>query len=146
MARRQFQVVDVVGVLQHWQAGRQKAVVAASLGVDVKKLRKYVAAAEAGGIAAGDGQATDRDGWAVRVTSWFPELVNAKARSRTWPALETSRDPQTHAKKIKYSGASRLSGRVPGRLALRRRGAPARAGLPGAGVARGRRAAARGRG
>ena len=50
MARRTFQVIDVVEVLQHWHAGRPKAVVAASLGVDVKTVRKYVPAAEAAGI------------------------------------------------------------------------------------------------
>ena len=38
MARRQFQVIDVVEVLQHWHAGRPKTVVAASLGVDVKTV------------------------------------------------------------------------------------------------------------
>jgi len=72
MARRQFQVIDVVEVLQHWHAGRPKAVVAVSLGVDVKTVRKYVAAAEAAGIVAGDGQGADRAGWAVRVAGWFP--------------------------------------------------------------------------
>ncbi len=92
MARRQFQVIDVVEVLQHWHAGRPKAVVAVSLGVDVKTVRKYVAAAEAAGIVAGDGQGTDRAGWAVRVAGWFPELVDAQARSRTWPVLEARRD------------------------------------------------------
>ncbi len=92
MARRQFQVIDVVEVLQHWHAGRPKTVVAASLGVDVKTVRKYVSAAEAAGIVAGDGQGTDRAGWAVRVAGWFPELVDAQARSRTWPVLEARRD------------------------------------------------------
>jgi len=92
MARRQFQVIDVVEVLQHWHAGRPKTVVAASLGVDVKTVRKYVAAAEAAGIVAGDGQGADRAGWAVRVAGWFPELVDAQARSRTWPVLEARRD------------------------------------------------------
>jgi len=92
MARRQFQVIDVVEVLQHWHAGRPKTVVAASLRVDVKTVRKYVAAAEAAGIVAGDGQGADRAGWAVRVAGWFPELVDAQARSRTWPVLEARRD------------------------------------------------------
>jgi len=92
MARRQFQVIDVVEVLQHWHAGRPKTVVAASLGVDVKTVRKYVAAAEAAGIVPGDGQARDRAGWAVLVAQWFPELVDARARSRTWPAWEARRD------------------------------------------------------
>src|SRR5450759_380099 len=45
MARRTFQVIDVVEALQHWHAGRPKTVVAASLGVDVKTIRKYVAGA-----------------------------------------------------------------------------------------------------
>ena len=43
MARRQFEVIDVVEVLQHWYAGRPKSVVASSLGVDPKTVRKYVA-------------------------------------------------------------------------------------------------------
>ncbi len=92
MARRQFQVIDVVEVLQHWHAGRPKTVVAASLRVDVKTVRKYVAAAEAAGIVPGDGQGTDRASWAALVAQWFPELVDAQARSRTWPVLEARRD------------------------------------------------------
>jgi len=92
MARRAFQVIDVVEVLQHWHAGRPKTVVAASLGVDVKTIRKYVAAAEAEGIRPGDGLVSDRAGWAARVAGWFPELVDAQARSRTWPELEGRRE------------------------------------------------------
>ncbi|MDA8356808.1 MAG: hypothetical protein M0Z95_11095 [Actinomycetota bacterium] len=34
MARRHFEVIDVVEVLEHWHAGRPKAVVATSLGID----------------------------------------------------------------------------------------------------------------
>jgi len=92
MARRTFQVIDVMEVLQHWHAGRPKTVVAASLGVDVKTVRKHVAAAEAAGIRPGDGLVSDRAGWAVRVAGWFPELVDAQARSRTWPELEGRRE------------------------------------------------------
>lgn len=91
MARRQFQVIDVVEVLQHWHAGRPKTVVAASLGVDVKTVRTYVAAAEAAGIRPGDGHGVDRAGWAGRVAGWFLELVDARARSRSWPALNDRR-------------------------------------------------------
>ena len=85
-------MIDVVEVLQHWHAGRPKTVVAASLGVDVKTIRKYVAAAEAEGIRPGDGLVSDRAGWAARVAGWFPELVDAQARSRTWPELEGRRE------------------------------------------------------
>jgi len=45
MARRAFDVIDVVEVLQHWHAGRSKADVAASVGVDRGTVRKYVAPA-----------------------------------------------------------------------------------------------------
>ena len=85
-------MIDVVEVLQHWHAGRPKAVVAASLGVDVKTVRKYVGPAEAAGIRPGDEHVLDRAGWAARVADWFPELVDAQARSRTWPELEARRD------------------------------------------------------
>ena len=79
-------------MLQHWHAGRPKTVVAASLGVDVKTVRKYVGAAEAAGIVPGDGHAADRAGWAARVSGWFPELVDARARSRSWPVLNDRRE------------------------------------------------------
>ena len=53
MARRTFDVIDVVEILQHWHAGRPKSVIASSLGVDPKTVRKYVAPAEAAGLAPG---------------------------------------------------------------------------------------------
>jgi transposase len=92
MARRTFQMIDVVEILQHWHAGRPKLVLSASLGVDVKTVRKYVAPAEAAGIAPGDGLVLDRAGWAARVAEWFPELSDARARSSTWPVLEAHRE------------------------------------------------------
>jgi len=49
MARRSFEVLDVVEIYQHWNAGRPKAVIAESLGVDPKTIRKYVKLAEEAG-------------------------------------------------------------------------------------------------
>jgi hypothetical protein len=49
MATRSFEVVDLIEILMHWHAGRPKAEVARSLGVDRKTVRKYVGAAEAVG-------------------------------------------------------------------------------------------------
>jgi transposase len=86
MARRTFDVIDVVEVLQHWHAGRPKLVIAQSLGLDVKTVRKYVAPAVAAGMTPG-GPALDRAAWAELARGWFPELVDARARSLTYPRV-----------------------------------------------------------
>ena len=52
---------------------------------------RYVAAAEAAGIVPGDGQGVDRARWAARVSGWFPELVDARAGSLSWPVLQPHR-------------------------------------------------------
>jgi hypothetical protein len=90
MARRQFEVIDVVEVLQHWHAERPKSVVASSLGVDPKTVRKYVAKAEEAGLVPG-GPPLSRAEWAELVGGWFPELVDARARSRTFPVIDAHR-------------------------------------------------------
>ncbi len=90
MARRQFEVIDVVEVLQHWHAGRPKSVVASSLGVDVKTVRKYVAPAVEAGLVPG-GPTVSRAEWAELVRGWFPELVDAKARSLTFAVIDAHR-------------------------------------------------------
>jgi transposase len=84
-------VIDVVEVLQHWHAGRPKSVVASSLGIDPKTVRKYVAAAVEAGLAPG-GPALSRAEWAELVRGWFPELVDAQARSLTFPVIEVHRE------------------------------------------------------
>ena len=91
MARRTFDVIDVVEVLQHWHAGRPKLVIAQSLGLDVKTVRKYVAPAEAAGMVPG-GPPLDRAAWAVLGRGWFPGLVDARARSLTYPRIAPYRD------------------------------------------------------
>ncbi len=91
MARRAFVVIDVVEILQHWHAGRPKSVIADSLRVDAKTVRKYVAPAEAAGLAPG-GAPLSRAQWAELARGWFPELVDAKARSLTFPLIEPFHD------------------------------------------------------
>jgi hypothetical protein len=91
LARRQLEVIDVVEVLQHWHAGRPKSVLASSLGIDPKTVRKYVAPAEAAGLVPG-GPPLSRGEWAELVAGWFPELVDAKARSLTWPVIDAHRE------------------------------------------------------
>jgi hypothetical protein len=51
MARRTFDAFDVLQVLEHSHAGRPKLVIADGLGPDPETVRKYVASAEAAGIA-----------------------------------------------------------------------------------------------
>ncbi|PZR79840.1 MAG: IS21 family transposase [Candidatus Aeolococcus gillhamiae] len=84
-------MIDVVEVLQHWHAGRPKSVVASSLGIDPKTVRKYVAKATEAGLCPG-GPALGRAEWAELVRGWFPELVDAKARSLTFGVIDTHRE------------------------------------------------------
>jgi transposase len=86
MARRTFDVVDIIEVMVHWQAGRNCTEIAQSLGVDRKTVRKYTAAAVAAGMAPG-GPAVTEDRWAQLVRQWFPELADTRLRQVTWPAI-----------------------------------------------------------
>jgi transposase len=87
MARRTFDVIDVTEILMHWHAGRSKNQMAASLGVDRKTLRKYIAPAVAAGIGPGGPAKTEAE-WAELVRGWFPELADTRLRQVTWPAIE----------------------------------------------------------
>lgn len=73
-------MIDVVEALQHWHAGRPKSVVASSLGIDPKTVRKYVARATEAGLRPG-GPTIGRAESAELVRGWFTDLVDAKARS-----------------------------------------------------------------
>lgn len=84
-------MIDVVEILQHWHAGRLKAEVAASVGVDRGTVRKYVAPAEAAGLVRG-GPPLSRAEWMELAQGWFPELVDAKARSLTFGEINAHRD------------------------------------------------------
>jgi hypothetical protein len=87
MARRTFDVIDVTEILMHWHAGRSKNEMAASLGVDRKTLRKYIAPAEAAGIVPGGPPKSEQE-WAELMLGWFPLLADTRLRQVTWPAIE----------------------------------------------------------
>src|SRR5262249_50955320 len=91
MARRTFDVIDVTEILVHWHAGRSLSEVAASLGVDRKAIRKYVAPAVAAGIVPG-GPAKGEGEWQELVRGWFPELADTRLRQVTWPAIGEHHD------------------------------------------------------
>jgi hypothetical protein len=86
MARRTFDVVDIIEILVHWHAGRNNTEIAASLSVDRKTVRKYVTAAEAAGMVPG-GQPLAEVEWDAKVREWFPELADTRLRKVTWPAI-----------------------------------------------------------
>ncbi|WP_042436044.1 IS21 family transposase, partial [Streptacidiphilus anmyonensis] len=79
-------MVDVTEILIHWYAGRSKTELADSLGIDRKTIRKYLAPAEAAGIAPGGPPMTGAD-WAGLVKEWFPELADTRLRQVTWPQI-----------------------------------------------------------
>ena len=91
MARRLFDMIDIVEVLQHWYSGRSKTDVATSLGIDRGTIRKYVTPAETAGMTPG-GEPVSRLEWAALAAGWFPELVDAKARSLTFAEIDMHRD------------------------------------------------------
>ena len=53
-------------------------------------VRKYVAPAEAAGLSPGG--PSSRAEWSELVAGWFPELVDAKAWSLTWPSIDVHRE------------------------------------------------------
>ena len=84
-------MIDISEILIHWHAGRSQHELAASLGVDRKTIRKYVAPAIAAGMVPG-GPARSSGEWAALVRGWFPQLADTGLRQTTWPAIEVYRD------------------------------------------------------
>jgi transposase len=79
-------VVDVTEIFIHWYAGRSLNEVSASLGVDRKTIRKYLAPAVAAGLRPGGAAMTEAD-WATLVAGWFPRLADSRLRQTTWPQI-----------------------------------------------------------
>ena len=59
MVRRKLNVIDIVEVLEHWYSDRLISVMASSLGLDTKTIRKYVVKAKEARIVPGS-QRIDR--------------------------------------------------------------------------------------
>ena len=91
VARRTFEVIDIVEILIHWYAGRSQHELSASLGVDRKTVRKYVAPAVAAGMEPGGPPMAEAD-WRRLVCEWFPELADARLRQVSWPVIAAHRD------------------------------------------------------
>ena len=84
-------MTDVTEILVHWHAGRSQSEIAASLGVDRKTIRKYLAPAVEAGIVPGD-EPRAAAWWRGQVGVWFPSLVDARLRQVTWDQFDAQRD------------------------------------------------------
>lgn len=84
-------MIDICEIFVHWHAGRSKNEIAGSLGLSRNTVRKYVAAAEAAGLAPG-GAPVGQERWAELARRWFPELADTRLRQVTWPAIGVHRD------------------------------------------------------
>ena len=84
-------MVDVTEILQHWYAGRPKVEVARSLGVDVKTVRRYVAAAEAAGMVPG-GPPVSEEQWRALARGWFPQVAGTGVRQVSWREIAVHHD------------------------------------------------------
>src|SRR5690606_40607070 len=65
MAYREVTMVQIKEVLLLWMGGAKKKRIAAQLSLDVKTVRRYVAAGESVGLAIGAGELTDEQLGAV---------------------------------------------------------------------------------
>jgi transposase len=92
VARRTFDVIDLIEIYTHWYAGRSQVQIADSLGIDRKTVRKYLAPVEAEGLVPGGPPAMTDTQWRAKAVAWFPQVADAGLRQVTWPAIEVHRD------------------------------------------------------
>ena len=91
MARRSFDVFDLIELLTHWHAGRSQRQLADSLGIDRKTIAKYLAPAISESLTPG-GEPVTETAWAAHIARWFPEVADPGLRATTWPGIEVHRD------------------------------------------------------
>jgi hypothetical protein len=91
MARRSFDVFDLIELLTHWHAGRSQRQLAESLGIDRKTIAKYLAPAIAESLTPG-GEPVTEMAWAAHIGRWFPEVSDPGLRATTWPGIEVHRE------------------------------------------------------
>jgi transposase len=94
--RRTFEVIDLIELYEHWWAERSQVEISASLGIDRKTIRKYLAPAVEAGLVPGQvpagRPAMTRADWRELAEGWFPQVCDAGLRQVTWPVIEPHRD------------------------------------------------------
>jgi transposase len=91
MARRSFDMFDLIELFTHWHAGRSQRQLAESLGIDRKTIAKYLAPAIAESLTPG-GEPITEQAWTAHIARWFPEVADPGLRATTWPGIEVHRD------------------------------------------------------
>src|SRR5277367_2703306 len=91
MARRGFDVFDLIELFTHWHGGRSQRQLAESLGIDRKTIAKYLAPAIAESLTPG-GEPITEQAWTAHIARWFPEVADPGLRATTWPGIEVHRD------------------------------------------------------
>jgi transposase len=90
MARRCFDMFDLIELFTHWHAGRSQRQLAESLGIDRKTIAKYLAPAIEESLTPGGDRVTEAE-WADHIARWFPEIADPGLRAATWPLIEAHR-------------------------------------------------------
>lgn len=90
MAYREVTMVEIKEVLRLWRAGSKKKRIAAQLTLDVKTVRRYIAAAESCGLAPGPEPPLDDEQVAAVVAALAPDT--GRPHGDGWKQCEAERD------------------------------------------------------
>jgi transposase len=82
MARREFEVRDIVEIYMHWQAGEGVRRIARSLGLDRNTVKKYISPAVEAGFKPGEPR-TEAE-WTAFVQKTFPEVADPVNRHKVF--------------------------------------------------------------
>lgn len=90
MARREFEVRDIVEIYMHWQAKESVRRIAKNLGLDRNTVRKYIRPAEEAGFQ--PGVARTEAEWAEFVKKIFPEVADPTNRHKVFEEIGRHHD------------------------------------------------------
>lgn len=85
MARREFEVRDIVEIYMHWQAGEGIRRIARNLGLDRNTVKKYIRPAVEAGFQAGEAR-TEAE-WAEFIRRTFPEVADPMRRHKIFEEI-----------------------------------------------------------
>jgi transposase len=90
MARREFEVRDIIEIYMHWQAGEGIRRIARNLGPDRNTVRKYIRPALEAGFQ--PGKARTEAEWAEFIRMTFPETADPMKRHKVFEEIRCHHD------------------------------------------------------